>query len=111
MIDVGQFRRSHTFPDAWAIPTQCLPGRIAVVMDEPIEGVVIVNKEPCTGVVVDSNCEGIDIGDRVIVFPEHGLQMDYRDAGWIPCGADLRLYGVHVPASDSVIAVLTNSTL
>ena len=106
MIDVGQFRRSEAFPDAWAIPTWCLPGRIAVVMDEPIEGLIITNKEPVTGIVVDSGVDYIECGDRVIVHKEHGLQMDYRDADWIPRGADVRFYGVAVPVSESVIAVL-----
>lgn len=106
MIDVGQFRRSATFPEAWAIPAWSLPGRIAVVMDEREEGLIITGEDACTGVVISSGVDYLDSGDRVIVHKEHGLQMDYRDADWIPRGADVRFYGVAVPVSESVIAVL-----
>ena len=106
MIDVGQFRRSEAWDGMFNRPPYCLPGRICVVMDEPIEGLIVTNKEPVTGIVLDSGVDYLDAGDRVIVHPEHGLQMDYRDADWIPRGADVRFYGVAVPASESVIAVL-----
>ena len=106
MIDVGLFRRSGCFPEAWGIPVWSLPGRIAVVMDEVVPGLLVTTDEPCTGVVISSGCDGIDAGDRVIVRKEHGLQMDYRDADWIPRGADVRFYGVAVPVSESVLAVL-----
>lgn len=102
MIDVGQFKRS----EAVVSGVTCLPGRIAVVMDEVVPGSILLNKEAVTGVVCSSGCWEFPVGSRVIVHTEHGLQMDYRDAAWIPRGADVRFYGVHVPASDSVVAVL-----
>ena len=105
-MDVGKFRRSSTFPEAWGIPAWSLPGRIAIVMDEKEEGLVITQDEACTGVVISSGVDYLDVGDRVIVWREHGLQMDCRDADWIPRGADVRFYGVAVPVSESVIAVL-----
>lgn len=106
MIDVGDFRESSVLREAGDEPIWCLPGRVAIVMDEVAQGIVITAEEPCTGVVIRSGVDYLDIGDRVIVHNEHGLQMDYRDADWIPRGADVRFYGVAVPVSESVIAVL-----
>lgn len=104
MIDVGQFRQHKAA--IFGTRAKCLPGRLCVMMDCPIEGLIVTNKEPVTGIVVDSGVDYLNYGDRVIVHPEHGLQMDYRDAEWIPRGADVRFYGVAVPVSESVIAVL-----
>lgn len=105
MIDVGQFRRNESF-DVQYVPVRCLPGRLCVLMDEVVQGSILVNREACTGVVIASGCDEYPNGTRVIVWHEHGLQMDYRDAGWIPKGADVRFYGVSCPTSESVVAVL-----
>lgn len=104
MIDVGSF--SPSLAEVSSIPARCLPGRICVLMDEVVQGSILVKREPCTGVVVSSGMDEYPIGARVIVWQDHGLQMDCKDADWIPEGAGVRFYGVSCPVPESVVAVL-----
>jgi hypothetical protein len=102
MIDIGEFRPSSCpTPDLTV-----LPGRVAVLMDEVVQGLIITDKEARTAVVFESGVDWLKKGDRVIVKKDHGIFLENREFPWVAPGADVRIYGVACDVSETVLAVL-----